>query len=56
MMITGKLPKEKRASGMIWSVIEKCTSLNPEDRYTDNELLEILNGYLGEQDERKGNK
>ena len=48
MMITGKFPKEKKAMGGIWNVIEKCISLNPDDRYSDDKLIEVLNDCLGE--------
>ncbi len=42
VMFTGKFPKEERASGKIWDVIEKCISLNAEDWYTARELMEAL--------------
>lgn len=42
VMITGKYPKEEKAKGKIWLVIEKCISLNPDDRFTDLELLTAL--------------
>ena len=42
VMITGKIPKEERAQGPVWDIIEKCTRLEPEDRYTTRELLEAL--------------
>jgi len=45
VMITGKLPKEERAAGSIWPIIEKCISLKPEDRYTDTELFAELLEY-----------
>lgn len=48
-MITGKFPKEERADGAIWDVICKCISLNPEDRYSDEELIDTLNEYLREK-------
>ncbi|MBO4374341.1 MAG: protein kinase [Lachnospiraceae bacterium] len=47
VMLTGDFPKNKRASGRIWDVIEKCISLDPEDRYTVSELIETLNGFQG---------
>ena len=40
VMITGKFPKEERASGRIWDIIERCISLEPEKRYTAKELIE----------------
>lgn len=47
MMCTGKIPKEEKATENIWSIIEKCISLNPEDRYSDDELLAVLDEFLG---------
>lgn len=49
VMLTGKLPKEKKADGAIWSVIEKCISLEPNLRYTATELLEELSTFIEEQ-------
>lgn len=46
VMITGKIPKEKRASGKVWQVIDKCISLEPDNRYSDDELLAALCGCL----------
>lgn len=42
VMITGKLPKQKRAEGTVWKIIERCISLNAEDRYTAEELADAL--------------
>ncbi len=42
VMITGSIPKEKRAEGKIWNIIEKCISLNAADRYTAGELIDEL--------------
>lgn len=42
VMITGKFPKEKKADGEVWNLIEKCISFNPDDRYTDSELIEAF--------------
>jgi len=42
VMITGELPKQKRAEGTVWKIIERCISLNAEDRYTAEELAEAL--------------
>lgn len=46
VMITGKLPKEKKAEGEIGRVIEKCIEWEPEDRYTAGELAEVLEKIL----------
>lgn len=43
VMLTGKIPKEEKATGAIWNVIERCISLNPEQRYTADELMTALN-------------
>ena len=42
VMITGKLPKEQKAEGPIWSIIERCISLEADKRYTASELIEKL--------------
>ena len=47
-MITGRFPKEERATGVIWEVIQRCIRLNPEERYSDDELINTLTDYLGE--------
>lgn len=55
MMLTGKLPKEEKAVGEIWKIIEKCIRLNPEERYSDDELITVLDQELGERYEREIN-
>ncbi len=42
VMVTGAFPKEKRASGELWNIIERCISLNAKDRYTAKELHDAL--------------
>ncbi len=42
VMMTGELPKQKRAEEPIWKIIERCISLNADDRYTAKELSEAL--------------
>ncbi len=42
VMLTGKFPKEKKAEGPIWDIINKCISLEAEKRYTARELIEAL--------------
>ena len=42
VMLTGKFPKEQKAEGKIWSVIERCISLDPADRYSVKELQDML--------------
>ena len=56
VMLTSKFPKEERAEGKIWSVIEKCISLNAEDRYTVRELIEALDQIVERDDEEKANR
>ena len=46
VMITGKLPKEEKAEGAIWNVIEKCICLEPNDRLSDHELISALDSIL----------
>lgn len=46
VMVTGKLPKEEKATAEIWKVVEKCICLEPEDRYSDDELIYALNRTL----------
>lgn len=43
VMITGKFPKEERANGEVWPIIERCIRLDAKDRYTAAELMEALN-------------
>lgn len=42
VMLTGKMPKEEKAQGAVWSIVEKCISMEPEKRYTAIELIEAL--------------
>ena len=42
VMLTGKFPKEEKAGGKIWDVIERCISLEAEKRYDVKELIEAL--------------
>ena len=42
VMITGKFPKEERAEGALWDIIERCISLNADERYTAKELYDAL--------------
>lgn len=45
IMITRKYPKEKKIEGNIGLIIEKCISLEPDNRYSAIELLEVLRSY-----------
>ena len=42
VMLTGTFPKEKRAEGRLWEIIERCISLDAENRYSAQELLSKL--------------
>ena len=42
VMVTGRLPKQERAKGDLWPVIQKCISLKAEERYTAKELKKAL--------------
>ena len=42
VMLTGDLPKKKQTTGPVWSVIERCISLEAEKRYTADELYDVL--------------
>lgn len=46
VLITGEIPKVRKASQPIWNIIEKCMQLNPGERYTDDELIEVLSNVL----------
>ncbi|MCR5789350.1 MAG: serine/threonine protein kinase [Lachnospiraceae bacterium] len=46
-MITLKLPKEEKAPGKIWEIIERCISLEAEKRYTAEELIAELDWLEG---------
>nr|WP_081794697.1 protein kinase [[Eubacterium] cellulosolvens] len=42
VMITGRYPKEQHVEGEIRKIIERCTSLEAEKRYTAKELFDAL--------------
>lgn len=42
VMLTGEFPKEKKAEGLIWDIINRCISLDADNRYTAKELIEAL--------------
>ena len=50
VMLTGCHPRDRKAEGEIWPVIERCISLDAKDRYTAEELLAEL---MTEQERRK---
>lgn len=45
-MITGKLPKDEMATGALGAIIEKCIRMEPDLRYTDNELVDAIIDYI----------
>lgn len=47
VMITGKFPKEEKAAGDVWNIIERCISLDAENRYTAKELIAELERIEG---------
>ncbi len=49
VMLTGQIPKEKKAGGRIWDVIERCISLNAEERYSAAELIRELDRIMEEK-------
>lgn len=42
VMLTGKFPKEEKAPGKLWPLIERCISLEAERRFSARELREAL--------------
>ncbi|MCR4895186.1 MAG: serine/threonine protein kinase [Lachnospiraceae bacterium] len=42
VMLTGQLPKARRAEGPVWDIIERCIRLNAEERFTAGELAQAL--------------
>ncbi len=48
VMLTGKFPKEEKASGRAWEIIERCINLNAEDRYPAEELSDALDMLINQ--------
>ena len=44
VMLTGRFPKEERANGRMWDIIERCISLDAQNRYSADEFLQELRG------------
>lgn len=42
VMITGKFPKEKATKGNIKEIIKRCMKLEPQERYSVMELIQVL--------------
>ena len=57
VMLTGRFPKERRATGKVWDIIERCIRLNAEERYKKameinkptNELDSVLENMKPDQ-------
>ena len=45
-LLTGGHPKEKRATGKAWDIIERCIRLEASERYTVDELISELDNLL----------
>ena len=48
-MITGEIPKEEKVDGTIWNIIERCISLDADNRYTAAELIKEFDEMLRSQ-------
>ena len=46
VMLTGAFPKDRPTEGPLGNVIQRCISLNAEERYTAAELTEVLEECL----------
>ena len=55
VMVTGKFPKEERAKGALWEIIERCISLEAAGRYSTSGLMEALAALKGEINGEKTN-
>ncbi len=53
VMLTGRYPKEQRAAGRIWEIIERCIRLEAEERYTAEELIKKLDEIRSDHDAEK---
>ncbi len=42
VMLTGEMPKKRRAEGPVWDIIERCIRLNAQERFTAGELAQAL--------------
>lgn len=42
VLLTGKIPKEEKAPGAMWPIIEQCISMESDKRYTAAELITVL--------------
>ncbi len=45
VMVTGAFPKEKRTAEPLYSIIDKCTRLDPEERFNAVELAAVFEDY-----------
>jgi serine/threonine protein kinase len=53
VMLTGKYPKEQKAAGRVWNIIERCISLEARDRFSARGLIEALDELEGKKVEEK---
>ena len=53
VMLTGHFPKEEKASGKIWDVIERCIRLDADERYNAAELTAALQSLYSRNGECK---
>ncbi|MCR5742203.1 MAG: protein kinase [Lachnospiraceae bacterium] len=44
VMTTGRFPKELRATGKLWNIIERCICLDAQERISVTDLIEALQG------------
>ena len=55
VMVTRKFPKEERAKGALWDIIERCINLNAAERYSASELIKALDELKGKINGEKTN-
>lgn len=42
VMLTGRMPKQAKATGKAWDIISRCISMNPDERPDAHGLLDLL--------------
>ena len=53
VLLTGKYPREEKACGPVWAIIERCLSLEMDARFSAGELIEAIDRLKKEQNEGK---
>lgn len=54
-LLTGRLPNQERYTGSLWSVIRKCTQMDPQQRYqTVDQLQQALHKELSQSKVKPG--